>query len=191
MLRNESPLVSGLVVLAIVGLGSCQKKEEGVTKKIVYTGPTVETDNVLTLISDSAKLQIRLKSPLEQTFENGNQIYPKGMVVTFYGEGGTKVVNTLSGKYGKFEKAKNLYTVRGDVRVSNQEKQQKMNSEELYFDKTKALIYTDSATFVRVETPTEVLTGYGLTANQDFSRYRIKRPTGVFTVDQPTPAPAK
>jgi len=175
----------------MLGAASCQKKEEGPVKKIVYTGPTVETNNVLTLISDSAKLQVRLKSPLEQTFENGDQIYPKGMQVLFYSKDGKRVVNTLKGKYGKYEKAKNLYTVRGDVQVSNQEKQQKMNSEELYLDKTKAIIFTDSTTFVRVETPTETLTGYGLTANQDFSRYRIKKPTGVFTVEQPAPAPVK
>jgi LPS export ABC transporter protein LptC len=177
--------------VAIVGLASCQKKEEEIIKKVAYTGPTVETNNVLTLVSDSAKLQIKLKAPLEQTFESGDQIYPQGMLVTFFSDGGKKVANTLSGKYGKFEKSKNLYTVRGDVRVSNVEKQQKMSTEEAFFDKQKGLIYTDSAMFVRVETPTEVLTGYGLTANQDFSRYRIKKPTGIFTVDQPTPAPAK
>lgn len=180
-------MAGSLAVVAATGLVSCQKKEADITKKTVYTGPLVETTNVLTLMSDSAKLQIRLKAPLEQSFENGDQIYPKGMVVTFYGGGGQRVVNTLSGNYGKLEKAKNLYIVRGDVRVSNEEKQQKMNTEELFFDRNKQLIYTDSATFVRVETPTEVLTGYGLTANQDFSRYRIKRPTGVFTIDQPAP----
>ncbi len=58
------------------------------------------------------------------------------MKVTFYAKDGS-VVNTLSGKYGRYDKARNLYLVRHDVRVSNQEKQQKMTTEELYYDKQK------------------------------------------------------
>ncbi|WP_245328393.1 LPS export ABC transporter periplasmic protein LptC [Hymenobacter aquaticus] len=168
---------------------SCQEKEAEVTKKkVVYTGPAAETTNVLTLLSDSAKLQIRLTAPVEQTFETGDQIYPKGVKVSFYGEGGRTVINTLQGNYAKYDKAKNLYVVRGDVRVANQIKQQKMNTEELFYDRLKAIIYTKPATFVRVETQTEILTGNGLTANQDFSRYSILKPTGVFTINPETPA---
>ncbi|WP_073106016.1 LPS export ABC transporter periplasmic protein LptC [Hymenobacter daecheongensis] len=187
-----------LSLVAIAGLGAgCEKKDAATTKKMVYKGPTVEVTNVLTLISDSAKLQIRLTAPLEQTFESGDQLYPKGVKVTFYGDGGRTVVNTLSGNYGKYDKNKNLYVVRGDVRVKNEQKQQKMNTEELFYDKAKAQIYTQPATFVRVETLTEVLTGYGLTANQDFSRYRIMKPEGIFTLDAaatpsaPQPSPQK
>ncbi len=76
------------------------------------------------LMSDSAKLQIKLTAPLQQKFENGDDLYPKGLKVEFYSKSGA-IVNTLSGRYGKFDKAKNLYLVRNDVRVSNEEKQQK------------------------------------------------------------------
>ncbi|MCB2410406.1 LPS export ABC transporter periplasmic protein LptC [Hymenobacter sp. BT178] len=168
---------------------SCQKKDaEVAAKPVVYKGPMAETNNVLTLLSDSAKLQIRLTAPLEQTFETGDQIYPKGVKVSFYGEGGKTVINTLEGKYAKYDKAKNFYVVRGDVKVANQVKQQKMNTEELFYDRVKATIYTKPETKVRVETLTEVLTGNGLTATQDFSRYSILHPTGVFTVNQAPPA---
>jgi hypothetical protein len=70
------------------------------------------------------------------------------------------------------------------VRVANVPQQQTLTTEELFYDKIKRKIYTDSAMFVRVQTPSEVLTGYGLTANEDFSRYSIRRPTGTFTLEQ-------
>ncbi|WP_072144839.1 LPS export ABC transporter periplasmic protein LptC [Hymenobacter sp. AT01-02] len=178
--------ISGLVVLL---LGSCQKQADEVVKPVSYTGPLIETENVLMLVSDSAKLRIRLKAPLEQDFENGDQIFPKGLSLTFLSEDGSKVVNTIEANYGKKEKAKSLYIVRGNVRVSNVEKQQRMNTEEAFYDTGKALIYTKETTEVRVTTPTEVLTGKGLTANQDFSRYTILTPTGVFDVNS-APAPA-
>ena len=176
-------LLGGILVVAGLATG-CQENEVEVKKKLIYKGPLLETTDVTMLVSDSAKLQIKLKAPLQQRFENGDEIYPKGMQVTFYDKDGS-VANTLSGKYGRFDKGKNLYLVRGDVRVSNEKEKQKMNSEELYYDKQKATIYTDTLTAVRVETPTEILTGKGMTANQDFSRYKILKPSGIFTVEAP------
>ena len=129
----------------------------------------METENLLMIMSDSAKLRIRLTSALRQDFENGNQIYPKGVKITFLDKDGQTVINTIDGNYGLYEKVKNLYTLRGNVRVTNVPKQQTMNTEEAFYDQTKASIYTKKETEIRVTTPTEVLTGRGLTANQDFS----------------------
>ena len=176
-----------LVALAALSLTGCDKK--AVTgPRLVYTGPLMETTNVRTLVSDSAKLKFQLTAPLEQQFENGDMLYPKGMKVTFYSADGLKtVINTLTAKYGKVDKAKNLYIMRGNVQVANVPQQQRMDTEELFYDKTKQLIYTDTAMFVKVTTPTEYLTGYGLTANQNFSRYRILKPEGVFAAPVATP----
>jgi len=178
--------IGGAILMGLALVGCDKKAATG--PKLVYTGPLMETTNVRTLFSDSAKLKLQLTAPLEQQFENGDVIYPKGMVVTFYSTDGKKtVVNKLEAKYGKSDKAKNLYIMRGDVRVMNVPQQQRMNTEELFFDKTKQLIYTDSAMFVKVTTPTEYLTGYGLTANQNFSRYRITKPEGIFAAPQAAP----
>ncbi|MGI4887226.1 MAG: LPS export ABC transporter periplasmic protein LptC [Janthinobacterium lividum] len=170
-----------MLALALALAGCDEQKAVGPT--LVYKGPNMETTNVLTLMSDSARLQVQLKAPLEQVFENGDRLYPKGVAVTFYARD-KSVVNTLTAHYGKLEQAKNLFTMRGDVRVANVPEQQKLFTEELFYDRNKQLIYTDSAMFVRVETLTERLTGYGLKANQNFSSYRITRPEGVFAIDQ-------
>jgi LPS export ABC transporter protein LptC len=177
-------LVAALLLGSLLGLASCGKKSAD-APPVVYNGPLMETTNVLTLFSDSARLKLRLTAPVEQQFENGDVLYPKGMVVTFFAADGKSVVNTLRARYGKVDKVKNLYIMRGDVRVANVPQQQKMFTEELFFDKGQAKIYTRRDMFVRVETPFEALTGKGLTANQDFSRYRIFEPIGSFA------APAK
>ena len=73
--------------------------------------------------------------------------------------------------------------MRSNVRVVNvPQKQQKMNTEELFYDKQKAMIYTDRPSLCKSKRPPRYLTGYGLTANQNFSRYRILKPEGIFTV---------
>jgi LPS export ABC transporter protein LptC len=176
-------VVPGSLLFLALSLASCGKKEEAAAP-VVYKGPLAETTNVVILMSDSARLQLRLTAPLMQQFENNDVIYPKSVVVSFYDKPGKVVVNTLSAKYGKQESNKQLYIMRGDVRVANVPQQQTLTTEELFYDKIKRKIYTDSAMFVRVQTPSEVLTGYGLTANEDFSRYSIRRPTGTFTLEQ-------
>lgn len=163
---------------ALLALAACAKEKDS-TPTNVYDGPLMETTNVLTLYSDSAKLKLKLTAPLEQQFENGDVVYPKGMKVTFFAADGA-VVNTLTAKYGKVDKGKNLYIMRGDVQVANVPNKQKMFTEELFFDKYKQKIYTKPEMFVRVVTPFEQLTGKGLTANQDFSRYQIFNPIGTF-----------
>lgn len=184
--RGSGRLAGGLLALALLG---CDEKKT-IGPALIYKGPTMETTNVLTLFSDSAKLQFRLTAPLEQQYESGDVLYTKGVSVTFYSKDGKSVVNTLTAHYGKLEKTKNLYTMRGDVRVANVPEQQKLFTEELFFDRGKQLIYTAPQMFVKVETPTERLTGTGLTANQNFSSYRITHPEGVFAVDQ-TAAPKR
>ncbi|UPL49105.1 LPS export ABC transporter periplasmic protein LptC [Hymenobacter sublimis] len=179
------------LLLAGTLVGCRKQADEVVAKKTTYTGPIMETENLLMIVSDSAKLRIRLTAPLRQDFENSNQLYPKGVKITFLDEDGQTVVNTIVGNYGLYEKNTNLYTLRGNVRVTNVPQQQSMNTEEAFFDQTKALIYTKEQTEIRVTTPTEVLTGRGLTANQDFSRYDILNPTGIFTLkNAPAAAPA-
>jgi LPS export ABC transporter protein LptC len=178
--RGFGGVASLLLATALVG---CQAKEKE-AKPVAYTGPLMETENVVTLLSDSARLHIRLTAPLEQRFENSDILYPKGVTVTFYDKPGKLIINTLVAKWGKFDNAQQLYIMRGAVKVANVPQQQVLNTEELFYNRGQQKIYTDSAMFVRVQTPTEVLTGYGLSANQDFSRYGIHRPVGTFTLNQ-------
>ena len=175
-------------ILLAAALGGCDNKKEEEAAPVVYKGPLAETTNVVILMSDSARLQVRLTAPLMQQYENNDVIYPKSVLVKSYDKPGKVVVSTLAAKYAKQEGGKQLYTMRGDVRVTNVPQQQTLKTEELFYDKAKRKIYTDTAMFVRVQTPTEVLTGYGLEANEDFSRYKIRRPVGTFTLNQ---APAQ
>lgn len=173
----------GLVLSAglSLALSSCENKKADLPK-LTYSGPVMETEHVTELFSDSARLQLKLTAPLQQQYENGDLLWTKSVQVGFYAKDGS-LVNTLAANYGKQDKAKNLFIMRGNVRVDNQVKQQKMRTEELFFDKAKGQIYTDTAMFVTVTTPTERLTGYGLNAKQDFSLYSIHRVTGTFSLD--------
>ncbi len=177
---TDRPVKRHLRWCVAIGLltASCQGLEEAAPQKpVLYTGPIVESTQVVTLFSDSARLKFKLRAPLEQKYEQGDMWYRRGVLLTFYDRAG-RVQNTLRGNVGHFDKKKNLYHVRGHVQVESAIKKQRLDSEELFYDQNKERIYTDR--FVRIETESEVLTGTGLTANQDFSRYTILHPSGTF-----------
>ena len=50
----------------------------------------------------------------------------------------------------------------------------------------KERIYSDQ--FIRIEQPDKVLTGYGFESNQQMTEYQIFNNTGIFTVEDTTPA---
>lgn len=168
--------------LALVWLlAGCQPEVEAPKRPFLYTGPIVETTDVQTLFSDSARLKFKLRASLEQKYENGDVWYRKGVLLTFYTRDG-RVQNTLRGNVGHFDKAKNTYHVKGHVQIVSALRQERVDTEELYFDQNRQQIYNDTTTFVRIETATEILTGKGLKANKDFSRYSLLKPVGTFTI---------
>ncbi len=161
-------------------LQGCTTKKQDLEKFIEYKGPLVILKNAETHFSDSAELKIRLNAPLQEEYENGDRVFPIGVEIKFFGED-RKISSELVANYGHFDKAKQLYKVKGNVQVSNLLEGKKLSTEELYWDPAKQLVFTDK--FVVIETPTEVLKGEGLEANQSFSNYKILKPTGIFSID--------
>jgi LPS export ABC transporter protein LptC len=170
----------GLLSLVLL-LAGCGPATQDPDKQPKYTGPIMETADVKTLYSDSARLKIKLNAPLQQQYESGDGIYPKGFNLTFLDELGN-ITTTLRANYGKYDKETDSYLARGNVVVKNIAKNETLETEELRWHKLQRKIRTDK--FVKIRTADEILTGQGLEANQDFSRYRILKPAGVFSVKE-------
>ena len=170
-----------LSLLLLLTVFSCGKPTQDPDKIPKYKGPIMETANVQTLYSDSARLKIKLKAPLQQQFESGDGVYPKGIDLTFLDETG-RITTTLRANYGRYDKETDSYLARGNVVVKNIAKNETLETEELNWSKQKQKITTNK--FVKIRTADEILTGHGLEANQDFSRYRILKPSGIFSVRQ-------
>jgi LPS export ABC transporter protein LptC len=75
-----------------------------------------------------------------------------------------------------------LFEARGDVSVVTVT-HKRLESEELRWTEDERVIR--SSGFVRIETPTERLSGYGLEATEDLDSYRLERVTGTATLTDP------
>jgi len=174
-------LRASLFILMIGSVAGCKiSDDEDLKKRVVYRGPISQSRDIATLYSDSARLQIKLTAPLQMQYENGDGMYPNGINMTFYDKQGN-IANTVRANYGKYDKQKDSYFARGNVIVNNVVKDETMRTEELHWDKQKRVLFTDK--FVTIQTKTDILKGHGMTANQDFSNWKITRPTGVFTLE--------
>lgn len=165
-----------VAAFALLGAG-CADDLKDPDKEIKYDGPLRETENVLTLYSDSAKILIKLQAKVQQDFENGDAVFPEGIYVEFYDKQGA-ISSTLRSNYAKQERNKDLFLVRGNVVLDNIAKKEKLETEELFWDKGKDRLYTDK--FVKVTTPERMLTGTGLETNQNFFPYKVLNVTGIF-----------
>ena len=172
--------IIGLILVAITAAG-CGNDLKDPDQEVKYTGPLRETSDVVTLYSDSAKLIIKMTAPVQQDFENGNAVFPKGIYIEFYDESGD-INSTLKANYGKQDRNQNLYHVRGNVVINNRKKNEKIETEELFWNRSRDKIYNEK--FVKITTEKEIITGYGLRTNQDFSPYSLKRLTGEFELEE-------
>ena len=168
-------------LLAIcVTLVSCEE-EKIVIIEPPYSGPLATVKDVKTLFSDSASVRIKLSAPLQYELMNLNREFPDGFELLFLKKDGT-IETRLTGDYGIFYKDKGLYKAKGNVVIKNMESQEQLDSEELYWNPETEMIYTDK--FVRIRTKDEILMGNGLEATQDFSKYKILKPTGIFSIKE-------
>jgi LPS export ABC transporter protein LptC len=167
-----------------ISIAACEKPSA--LDKQVYTQDDVAVElgrDVEILYSDSAIVRVRVTGPvlhnhIEQ--ENSRQEFPEGVKIDFL-EPDLSVRSTLVAKSATRIPEKQIITVRDSV-VLNTIKQERLETEELIWDEKTAKIRTDK--FVKVTQPGEVVYGFGLEAEQDFSYWKIKVPKGRIKVEQ-------
>lgn len=103
-----------------------------------------------------------------------------GLRVDFF-DAALNVTSTLTAKYGRYFQEKGNILVQDSVEVKNN-KNETLHTEELVWNEKIQKFYSDK--FVKVVTPTQIIFGDGLEANQDFTQYQIKNVKGTIAVDK-------
>jgi LPS export ABC transporter protein LptC len=141
-----------------------------------YEGPTRTGSNIVLVHSDSALVRTKLMADRQLEFQNGNTEFPEGIVIHFFEKDGV-LSTTIRADRGYYERKTDLYRGEGDVQVHNLLKNQKLNSEELFWDKAKKKIFTEK--FVTVEEPSRIINGTGMEADEGFNEYTFTKVTGI------------
>lgn len=158
-------------------------EEEKKPTRVEYKGPIEEIQNVKLLYSEAAALKVKLTTAKQFRYLNDDRKYPNEVLIDFYDPTGQQVVTTLRSDSGRYDKIKDLYTVMGHVVVINKQKREKLQTNLLHWNPNTKKVFTETRVVVSSQLTGERLYGLGLDANQDFSRYSIRKPTGVFNLE--------
>lgn len=172
-------------VLVLCGfLPACESAIQ--REDVEYTQDDTQVEigrDVEVLYSDSAVVRVRVTAPVLKNYldrSNPRQEFPEGVKVEFLNIF-QKVDNTLTAKTAVRYQEKGMIIARDSV-VLNTVKMERLETEELTWDEKTAKIHTDK--FVKVTQPGEVIYGFGLEADQDFSYWKILVPKGRIKADQ-------
>ncbi len=164
----------------IAGCENDEKQVELISQKKNF--PVETASNIEVLYSDSALVKVKLTAPEMKRF-TGIKPYvemPKGINLTFYDDG-LNIISTLKANYAINREQEDIMEARNNVVVVN-EKGEKLNSEHLIWNKRTHKIYSD--VFATITTQNEIIQGNGFEANEDFSKYKINKVTGIFTFNK-------
>jgi LPS export ABC transporter protein LptC len=140
-------------------------------------------DKVEILYSDSAVVRVRITAPTLLNFSDRNnprQEFPNGIRVEFL-TAAQKIESTLTAKSAYRDVEKGQVIARDSVVMVTADKET-LETEEITWDEKTAKIHTDK--FVKVTQPGEIIYGFGLDAEQDFSYWKILVPKGRIKAQQ-------
>ncbi len=177
----------GAIAFVVVALlwGGCSRPKNEVVDSVddVAEIPTLRTLDVETLISDSGVIRYRIKAPEWLVYEKAAEPYwhfPRKLYVEKFDSllnPEALIQSDTAIYYNKLQ----LWRLDKNVRIENQEGDIFL-TEQIFWDQRKREIYSDS--FIRIETPNQVIEGHGFTSNEQMTRYTIHKTSGLFPIKQ-------
>lgn len=139
------------------------------------TTPSMNTDSVITLISDSGITRYKLETENWQVFDKAKDPYwyfPKGIYLERF-DSLFQVEATILADSAWNYTDKQLWRLKGNVDIRNMEGEMFL-SDELFWDQKNEKVYSDK--YIEIKQDETELKGYGFESNQEMTEYRIFRP---------------
>ena len=153
---------------------SCSNDMDIINRLIdIEIDPDLVAENVEVLYSDSARLQMKMETPVVKQFNSATEQrdeYPQGLHVWFYERTG-ELKGQIRANWAIHDKIKDLWEARSDVVAINSEGQ-KLETEQLFWDPQKGIVYSDKYTKITTEEG-NIATGDRFTAKQNFSEWKL------------------
>ena len=178
-LRRLPLLVIAAVAAAAVSVSCSQEKK----RYVPNTGsgdetPTMTTNDVNTLISDSGYTRYHLVSPLWMMYEDAEEPFwrfPDGLELEQYDTEMNITANVVCDSAVYFSR-KRLWQLDGNVVMVNPQADSFL-TQQLFWDQNARKIYTDS--FIHIVRTDRIIEGYGMESDQTMRAYTVTNPTAI------------
>ncbi|MDE7125339.1 MAG: LPS export ABC transporter periplasmic protein LptC [Muribaculaceae bacterium] len=173
------PLIVVAVIFSTavsVSLSSCGETERTYVGNITNSDdmPTMHTDSVRSLISDSGYTRYEITSPLWLMYDEAREPkwrFPDGLHVQQYDES-FKPSATIDCDSATYFSAKRLWRLDGDVVMVNTLRDTFL-TQQLFWDQNAAKVYSDS--FIHIVRQDRIIEGYGFESNEQMTRFSVDR----------------
>jgi|GEM_PF-236816 len=165
-------------LILLFGLLSCGDEVDSSILE-TYKGPVGLAFDVELFHSDSTIIRTQVKAKKQMEFAAGDLEFPEGIEIFFFDKEGN-TTTTMRADKGYYDRTKNIYRGEGDVRVHNTEKDQKLSSEELFWDPNTKKIYTEK--FVTIQEKETIFNGTGMESDDRFNEYKLFKVTNSRTI---------
>jgi LPS export ABC transporter protein LptC len=180
MKSRSSELKSFIFIASFLSVSiliiSCENKIPVIPKSDLLTLPSQTVKSFETILYDSGRIQMIMYSPLVERYDRVGPPYSEfrsGIKADLY-NGQKNPVARVTSKYAKFTNADNLWELRDSVIVIN-ENNEKLETEVLFWNQERDLIYTDR--FVKITSEDQIMQGIGFESDSHLNKQRIKKPT--------------
>lgn len=168
-------MMAGLFVLF-----SCKGKLGEADRIDLSSVPLQTVRNMFVVDTENGRLKLRMEGGLMERYETDTssyELFPNGFQVYVYDEQGDLETTIFSDK-ARHSKAKGgkdeVWMVSGNVITKNIKSREVMESDTLYWDRTKELIWTDC--YVKMYSPDGFMQGYGMESDQRARNTVIRNP---------------
>ena len=171
-----------LIVPVILLFAACENKQNKMGA--LYTGPLEIVNDVEVKYSEQGKLKVVMKTPKRLRFQNETEVFPDTININFYDTTGT-IVTRLRSDSGHYDKASDVYIVKGNVRVVKSETEELLKTTELNWSPRTRKVFTDKPLSVINKRTAEITNAIGMDAEQDFTRIKFRKATGIYKFTGP------
>ena len=181
--RGDTALSPFFVWITLCTLfASCEGKK--IKEGALYTGPIEIVNKVEVKYSEQGKIKILVQTPRSFSYQNENRVFPDTVNISFFDTLGT-VITTLRSDSGNYDHINDVYVVKGNVRVVKSETNEILTTSELNWSPRTRKVYTEKALSVRNQRTREVTNAIGMDAEQDFTRIKFRKATGIYKFTGP------
>ncbi len=166
-----------MIILAVILGFSCSSQENQPEKITTEKIPSSILEDATIIFTTEGKKEAVIYADTLINFEAEDSTIAKNVKVDFYNEFG-EYSSTLTSDEGLVRQKKNVFSVWGNVVVENDTA--RLDTQSLRWDPNTKLITTED--FVKLRRGTDVLTGYGMRADNRLENVQILRDVeGEFT----------
>jgi len=163
---------------------SCSEKTEqveAITDR--STTPSLRATEVSTVVSDSGITRYRMKTPEWLIYDRAEVPYwdfPQGIHLEKF-DTDLNVDAEVQSNYAIYYDKKRLWDLRDSVTAVNLEGE-RFESNQLFWDEISERIYSDDS--IKITQKDKIIKGLGFESNQSLTKYVIRRPIGVFPLEE-------